>query len=271
MKRKEEITRSNVEQKAFDITRLQHDVFEILIFDFQTKEDDQYIYKKYEASDKAKNFNELLRLIVMTRYDCDENFNFNGSYTTQEVQQINDFIETAKKCAAQFFTEETSENAYIAFKLQSVSNELKNTVDQSLLTVDELKEYKINQMGLLNTALIEKGIDVNVNGQEKHFSLSAYDQLNLFGLKARILEGATVIPYHADGEYCALYDVEEMNQIIKAAEEYVMYNTTRCNMLNMWIRRSETREEVERITFDSVLPDDLQAKMYEILQGAQAQ
>lgn len=86
-----------------------------------------------------------------------------------------------------------------------------------------------------------------------------------------IQSGATVYPYHADGSLCRLYTAEEIMTITQAATNHKLYHTTLCNHILTWVRRAETAEEIEGITYsEENLPEDLATNMANIFAVATA-
>lgn len=54
--------------------------------------------------------------------------------------------------------------------------------------------------------------------------------------------------------------------IADAATKHKLYHTTLCNHLLTWVRRAETKEELDSISYsEEVLPEDLKANMVLIL------
>lgn len=54
--------------------------------------------------------------------------------------------------------------------------------------------------------------------------------------------------------------------IADAATKRKLYHTTLCNHLLTWVRRAETKEELDSISYsEEVLPEDLKANMVLIL------
>lgn len=127
-------------------------------------------------------------------------------------------------------------------------------------TLDELKEYKINEVSNACRQTIYAGVDVKLpTGDTKHFSLKEEDQINLFGKQAQINAGITSLEYHADGELCRYYTVEEMTAIITSAMQFVSYHTTYCNSLYKWINSIEDKKDLENIIYGSTIPVEYQS------------
>lgn len=151
--------------------------------------------------------------------------------------------------------------------LQDCDNLTEDEID-SILTacgieytpsLDNVKAKKHKELGKICEERIFAGVDVDINGLTKHFSLTEHDQLNLFGKQVQLASGAEQLEYHADGQACCYYSAAEMQLIIETAMAYVSYNTTYCNALYMWIDGCKTIEEVKSITWGSDVPVEYQS------------
>lgn len=151
--------------------------------------------------------------------------------------------------------------------LQDCDNLTEDEID-SILTacgieytpsLDNVKAKKHKELSKICEERIFAGVDVNINGLTKHFSLTEHDQLNLFGKQVQLASGAEQLEYHADGQACCYYSAAEMQLIIETAMAYVSYNTTYCNALYMWIDGCKTIEEVKSITWGSDVPVEYQS------------
>ena len=92
--------------------------------------------------------------------------------------------------------------------------------------------------------ICEKNIIDGFDYQDKHYSLKINDQLNLEALRASITDSTVSIPYHADGELCMLYPVEEFLEIYKLATYHKMYHTTYFNQLKDMINKMTDKNEI---------------------------
>lgn len=109
-------------------------------------------------------------------------------------------------------------------------------------------------------------MDVETSQGLEHFSLQETDQINLTTATNAVQQGLTEYPYHADGQLCRMFTAEEILSIANAATKHKLYHTTLCNHLLTWVRRAETKEELDGIIYsEEVLPEDLAANMVYIL------
>lgn len=129
-------------------------------------------------------------------------------------------------------------------------------------TLEEVKTAKKVEISAICERVIFSGCDVTLSdGQLHHFSLTEKDQINLFGKQAQMAAGADRFEYHADGQPCQYYSVEDMENIIGSAMWYVSYHTTYCNALNMWLAGCETAEEVEQVFYGADVPEEYRSEV----------
>ena len=125
------------------------------------------------------------------------------------------------------------------------------------ITLAYAKEKKIAEMSSTCNATIVRGVDVALSGNEvKHFSLTVEDQLNLISLQSMASSGNFLIPYHADGEECMYYTLEDFTAIVNAATTWKMYHESYFNNLKSWINRLESVADVGAIYYGISIPDE---------------
>ena len=106
---------------------------------------------------------------------------------------------------------------------------------------------------------IYQGISVTLsNGEKKHFSLTEYDQINLFGKLAELNSGEQKCAYHADNEACTFFSAEDMQLVIKQAMWFVSYHTTRLNALLQWTMHCRDKEELHKVFYGADIPEAYQ-------------
>lgn len=135
--------------------------------------------------------------------------------------------------------------------------------------MEALRTAKLAEVGEACRESIFRGVDVETSEGVKHFSLTTEDQQNLDRAAMYIAQGAPVFPYHADGEICSIYPASDILAIIAAKDMHILYHTTYCNHLNVWVRRAESVDELEPIHYGAVLPDDLAESMAGIMAAAE--
>lgn len=123
----------------------------------------------------------------------------------------------------------------------------------------DIKAIKLKEISKKCEDTIYNGVDVEMTDGVHHFSLTEKDQLNMFGLQAKISAGQTALEYHADGQPCKYYSVEDIQKLITAAMTLVSYNTTYCNSLNMWIKAETDSAVIENIYYGIDIPEKYQS------------
>lgn len=134
-----------------------------------------------------------------------------------------------------------------------------------LMTLDERRTYKLKELSAACGAAITAGCDVALSSGSGHISLTAEDQINLSTAMTAVEQGAQGYPYHLDGQLCAIFPATDIQVMAQKATAHKLEHTTYYNHLAAWVRRCETLEELETITYGEALPEDLEANMAEIL------
>ena len=134
------------------------------------------------------------------------------------------------------------------------------------VTVEFVREAKIKQMSNVCRQTIEAGVDLEMYGAIKHFSLTTQDQLNLMSLQT-LAQTSDIVPYHADGEDIIFYSADDINKIIEAANALRIYETTYFNNLKSYINTLQTIEEISSITYGTHIPYEYQTDAFKALGG----
>lgn len=140
------------------------------------------------------------------------------------------------------------------------------------LTLEYVKEQKIATLNATCNQVITNGFDVILSdGQPYHFSLTTQDQLNLITLSSLVASGQTEIPYHADGELCRYYSVQDINTILDTATAFKTYHVTYFNSLKAYVNSLATIEEVSAIEYGCAIPEEYQSDILKDLIAQMAQ
>lgn len=171
----------------------------------------------------------------------------------KDGQEINRIV------ASQTFIEKyCTDNGYIY--------EIEETKDN----IEMLKSFKEKEISNICNSTITAGVDVETTQGTEHFSLEETDQINLTTANNAVTNGMQSYPYHSDGNLCRMFTAEEIINISNASIQYILYHRTLCNHILTWIRRSETKEEIEKISYrEDVLPEDLRENMSAVLASSQ--
>ena len=131
--------------------------------------------------------------------------------------------------------------------------------------IDFVRQSKLSEMSYECRKAIERGFDINVHEENRHFSLTTQDQLNLMSLSA-MAQTSDKIPYHADGESCIYYTAAEINTIIAAMNSHKIYHTTYYNALKAYINSLDTIEEITAITYGIEIPDEYKSEVLKVIE-----
>lgn len=130
------------------------------------------------------------------------------------------------------------------------------------VTLDYLKEAKINEMSYICNQTITNGFNVVLSdGNTYHFSLTTQDQLNLITLSSMVASGETQIPYHADDELCRFYSAEDINTIITTATQFKTYQVSYFNALKMYINSLKRKKTVAAVQYGMAIPEEHQSEV----------
>ena len=134
------------------------------------------------------------------------------------------------------------------------------------ITVEFIRESKLKEMSTTCRHIIEAGFDLELRGENHHFSLDTQDQLNLMSLSA-MAQTQSLIPYHADGEACTFYTNEEINEIVESATAFKIYHTTYYNALKIYINALETIEDIAAIEYGTPIPEEYKSDVLKALEA----
>lgn len=134
--------------------------------------------------------------------------------------------------------------------------------EEEIITLEYLKAQKIKEMSHICNQTITNGFDITLSdGKEHHFSLTTQDQLNLITLSAMVSAGETTIPYHADGELCKHFSINDIENVIHTATVFKTYHTTYYNSLKEFIESIQGRNEVSNIYYGVTIPNEYQSEI----------
>jgi len=142
---------------------------------------------------------------------------------------------------------------------------------RNVLSLPEVQTAKLAELSAACSKAIVAGCDVELSGVSGHISLTAEDQINLTAALNAVENGAEGYPYHLDGQLCVVFSAGDIRLLAQAAATHKLYHTTYYNHLAEWVRRCETMEEVQEITYGAELPEDLAANMQMILEGVMSE
>lgn len=132
--------------------------------------------------------------------------------------------------------------------------------------LDEIKKAKEAEISNACNSAIINGMDVETTKGIEHFDLTEVDQINLTTALGAVDAGAESHPYHSKKTLCRMFSADEIKAISQAAVSHSLYHQTLCNHLLTWVRRAETEDEINSITYSpDNLPQDLKENMASVL------
>lgn len=145
----------------------------------------------------------------------------------------------------------------------------KPTVEDIEIPEPDLEDVKteiINQMSNECNKTILNGVDLLMpDGKTYHFSMQIEDQLKIQALALKAANGETVLPYHADGEPCRFFTVEEILMLNQAMEDIITFETTYFNSLKTYISSIENIDDLSAIKYGIEIPEEYQSEVYKKL------
>ena len=112
---------------------------------------------------------------------------------------------------------------------------------------------KLNSLNGMCSGAIYAGLDIN----GKHYSFTALAQESIKGLMQEVQQGATIVPYKADGEGYTPHTAEQMTTIAKTMSEWIKVNTHYYDLLKAWVECETDETIIGNIHYGSALPNDL--------------
>ena len=192
----------------------------------------------------------------------------NGALETGEYYLVNEATKVGKALAEKII----QHAPYFDFVLDK-HNQLVDIMptERPEEALEAVQSAKLAELSAACSQAIIAGCDVELSAASGHISLTAEDQINLTAALNAVEQGAAGYPYHLDGQLCAVFSAADIRQLAQAAASHKLYHTTYYNHLAAWVRRSETTEEVQAITYGTALPEDLAVNMANILGGVETE
>lgn len=192
-----------------------------------------------------------------TEYDGFSSITYLGRNYSQQLNAFaNELIVTLTK-------------ADLIEQVQRIDEKVNPVIDFEAMTLDEYKDWKINQLSSMGEQTIFTGTDVELtDGTVKNFTYDLEDQSNLLNaiFIIQALDDLTItIPYHGHGEPCELYNALDILAVYIALQVFSTTTQTLVNMKINWVRECETKEEVQAINYDTPLPQEWQDRANAIL------
>lgn len=159
---------------------------------------------------------------------------------------------------------ETGEEIKVEQNVEVVDDSIVDPVEE--LTLEYVISKKIEEMSYYCNKSIVNGFDcILSDGKVYHFSLDTADQLNLITLSTMIASGETAIPYHADGELCRFYTVDDISTILSSATNFKTYQVSYYNSLKSYIESLTDIESVSNVVYGMNVPIEYQSDVLRVL------
>lgn len=129
-------------------------------------------------------------------------------------------------------------------------------------TLDEVKQYKKQEIEATHQTVIAGGIDVELSTGVQHFPLENEDITFLFGKKIELESGAEEVSYQDSDKRCMFLSSTDMQSIITAAFTFINVQTSYRNNLFEWVDQCKTTEEVEAVNYGVTIPPEYQNEVY---------
>ena len=164
-----------------------------------------------------------------------------------------------------YLDEENNMKPVIAVRLKAVDLNEKiksieaamgeDTVDESSMSLEEYRAYKIKQYGVECQDKIYAGTDVETSYGTEHFSATGDDQANIKTLSDVAMATKVSLPYHADGSQCKVYTYQDIIKIYCEIQKLILAETSYCNALNTYVRGLNTKEQIAAVKYGQEITD----------------
>ena len=203
-----------------------------------------------------------IEVATFTQFDTYSSINYMGRNYSNQLDSFADELAVALT------------KADLIEQVKRIEDIVNPVIDFDSMSLDEYKEWKIDQLSDMGEATIFAGTDVELtDGTVKNFTYDLEDQSNLLNaiFIIQALDDLTItIPYHGHGEPCELYSALDVLATYISLQIFSTTVQTLTNMRINWVRSCATKDEVRAIEFDTPLPEDWQARADAVLIPAMA-
>ena len=121
-------------------------------------------------------------------------------------------------------------------------------------TLDEVKAEKINIFSNICKESIVNGVDVQIDKNTiEHFSYTDEDQTNIKEIFDLALQTNVPMHYHANGNDCKLYSVDQIIAIYSSASTNKMHHQTYFNQIRSYINSLNNVDEINEVEYGQEL------------------
>lgn len=156
---------------------------------------------------------------------------------------------------------------YLADQVRRLEEAISNNVDVNSMSVDEYRDFVLEQASKDCTEDIYSGTTITINGTEQNFSFKSEDQINLLQLYllTKMYPNITAIPYHADGDTCMFYTANQIQTIYMTLIIKLITTTTYYNQFKIYARTLTTKKELSQLKYGIELPEQYAAVVNSIV------
>ena len=120
-------------------------------------------------------------------------------------------------------------------------------------TLEEMREYKINELSDICNQKIEEGISLEINEKTESFSYKTVDQTNIKDAYELAINTKLDVPYHANEQACKLYTAEQIAELYVKEKLNLTHHTTYFNQLKMYILTLDNKDDINAIEYGQEL------------------
>ena len=129
-----------------------------------------------------------------------------------------------------------------------------NYIDTDL---EKVRKAKINEMKKICGDRITAGLVFNIDGEEKVFTFKITDQLNLNRARIKLMDKTvTSVNYGSGDAYDETWSANDFKNIWQDLDENAESILDKCRRLVDWIGKENDPAVLNKITFDSELPEE---------------
>ena len=198
-----------------------------------------------------------------TIFDGYSGISYIGTIWSDEMRQFIDCMEV------------TLTKTNLAEEVKRIEEQINPVIDESTMTIEELKTRRIQQITEAGSEMIYAGTQVTLSSsQTKSYKYTVHDQLDLdtyFNLFLVLPEDTdyanTYVSWHATDEICQDYSVLDIMIIFFALKQHLFYYKTYTNVLKTCVANMDNIEDVRNAEFGMTLPPAYQASMDATMQS----
>lgn len=166
----------------------------------------------------------------------------------------------------------TLTKASLIDQINRIEEKLDDNIDFDAMTVEEYKQYLLDDISAKGQAEIYAGTGVVLSdGTSEVFTYTNHDQANLTVAAITVdkLDDLTLlVPYHEHLKECKLYTAKDILIIYMTLRMMAVEVQTRVNMLKNYIRTINDKATLMTINYNTPLPDEWKAKYDAIISAS---